>query len=209
MKVTCLNLHFTSFWQLLSQWPRYSSLGYSLVITEVERVAVIHLLSHAWLFATPWTATFQASLSFTISWSLLRFMSVVLVMLSKPFHPLPLRSPFAFIVSQHQGLFQWVSSSTLILCKIHRLISESFSKNEFMTMHTCQESYVKISVWFYLKLNKPLQAVSLLMKHCHGTEAEALCSQQFCCSIESSSIFSVRPPLSSQSSASPDPVGSS
>ena len=33
-------------------------------------------LSHVQLFATPWTAARQASLSFTISWSLLRFMSI-------------------------------------------------------------------------------------------------------------------------------------
>ena len=34
------------------------------------------------LFATPWTAARQASLSSTISWSLLKFMSIELVMLS-------------------------------------------------------------------------------------------------------------------------------
>ena len=28
----------------------------------------------------------------------------------QPFHPLPLSSPIAFNLSQHQGLFQWVSS---------------------------------------------------------------------------------------------------
>ena len=40
------------------------------------------LFSHCvWLFATPWTATRQVPLFFTISWSLLRFMSIVLVML--------------------------------------------------------------------------------------------------------------------------------
>ena len=32
------------------------------------------------LFATPWTAAHQASLSFTISWSLLKLMSIELVM---------------------------------------------------------------------------------------------------------------------------------
>ena len=35
--------------------------------------AVVHSLSHARLFVTPWTAAHQASLSFTLSWSLLRF----------------------------------------------------------------------------------------------------------------------------------------
>ena len=45
-------------------------------------VAVVQLLSHSWVFATPWTALQQASLSFTISWSLLKLMSIELVMLS-------------------------------------------------------------------------------------------------------------------------------
>ena len=34
------------------------------------------LFSHVWLFLTPWTAACQASLSFTISWSLLKLMSI-------------------------------------------------------------------------------------------------------------------------------------
>ena len=41
------------------------------------------LKSHIWLFASPRTAAHQASLSFTISWSLLKLMSIELVMLSK------------------------------------------------------------------------------------------------------------------------------
>ena len=61
--------------------------------------------------ATPWTAACQASLSFTISQSLLRFMSIKLVMLYSHLvlcHP---PSPPALNLSQPQGLFQWVSSS--------------------------------------------------------------------------------------------------
>ena len=41
---------------------------------------VVQLFSHVRLFATLWTATCQASLSFTISWSLLKFMSIELIM---------------------------------------------------------------------------------------------------------------------------------
>ena len=41
---------------------------------------VVQLLSHVQLFATPWTAARQASLSFTISLSLLKFTSIELVM---------------------------------------------------------------------------------------------------------------------------------
>ena len=42
--------------------------------------AVVQSLSHVRLFAIPWTAAHQASLSFTISWSLLKFMSIESVM---------------------------------------------------------------------------------------------------------------------------------
>ena len=41
---------------------------------------VVQLLSRVWLFATPWIAARQASLSFIISQSLLRLMSTESVM---------------------------------------------------------------------------------------------------------------------------------
>ena len=40
----------------------------------------IQSLSHVWLFATPWTVAHQASLSFTISRSLLKLVSIKSVM---------------------------------------------------------------------------------------------------------------------------------
>ena len=46
------------------------------------RLSVIQLLSHVGLFVTSQTAACQASMSSTISWSLLRFMSIESVMLS-------------------------------------------------------------------------------------------------------------------------------
>ena len=61
-------------------------------------VVVIQLLSHIQLFAAPWTAVHQASLSFTISQSLLICMSFESVMVSKHFilcHPF-LLSPSIF-----------------------------------------------------------------------------------------------------------------
>ena len=58
---------------------------------------------------TPWTVACQASHFSTISLSLLKLMSIELVMLSN--HPLLSLSPPAFNLSQHQGLFQWVGSS--------------------------------------------------------------------------------------------------
>ena len=44
---------------------------------------VVQSLSHVWLLVIPWTVAGQAPLSSTISWSLLKFMSMESVMLSK------------------------------------------------------------------------------------------------------------------------------
>ena len=44
------------------------------------RCVVVQPLSHVQYFVTSWSAAFQASLSFTISWSLLKLMSIELVM---------------------------------------------------------------------------------------------------------------------------------
>ena len=41
---------------------------------------VVQLFSRVWLFVTPWTAARQASLSLTLSWSLLKLMSIESVM---------------------------------------------------------------------------------------------------------------------------------
>ena len=41
---------------------------------------VVQSFSRVWLFVTPWTAAHQASLSFTISWSLLKLMFIESVM---------------------------------------------------------------------------------------------------------------------------------
>ena len=65
---------------------------------------------HVQLFLTPRAAAHQASLSFTISWSLLKLMSIELVMPSHPLILCHLPSPPAFSLSQHQGLFQWTGS---------------------------------------------------------------------------------------------------
>ena len=43
-------------------------------------IVIVQSLSWVWLFVTPWTATNQASLSFTISQSLLRLISIELMM---------------------------------------------------------------------------------------------------------------------------------
>ena len=59
--------------------------------TGTMLLIVVHWLSRVWLFATPWTAARQASLPFTISWSLLKLMSIESMMPSNHLilcHPL-------------------------------------------------------------------------------------------------------------------------
>ena len=61
--------------QLLLHWPNINTF-----------VVAVQLLCHDWLFVTPQTSAKQASLSFTISPSLLKLMSIELVMSSN--HPI-------------------------------------------------------------------------------------------------------------------------
>ena len=65
---------------------------------------IVQSLSRVWLFVTPCTAACQASLTFRISWRLLKLMFIESVM---PSNHLVLCCPFlpAFSLSQHQGLF--------------------------------------------------------------------------------------------------------
>ena len=63
---------------------------------------VVQSFCHVWLFANPWTAAHQASLSFTISWSVLKLMSVELM---RPSNHLMLCTPLSSCPQpfQHQS----------------------------------------------------------------------------------------------------------
>ena len=86
-------------------------------------VVVVQLLHHVQLFATPWTAACQASVSFIISWSLLKFTCTELVMLSDHLilcHPLlllpsifPASGPFPVSSSSHQVAKYWSFSFSI------------------------------------------------------------------------------------------------
>ena len=49
-------------------------------MSNLKKKVLVQSLSYVQLFATPWTAARQASLSFTISWTLLKLMSIESVM---------------------------------------------------------------------------------------------------------------------------------
>ena len=98
---------------LTSRWNRNTS-SEAIVVTYLHlsklSLSSAQSLSHVWLFATPWTAAHQASLFITNSHSLPKLMSIVGDAI-QPSHPLSSPSLSTFNLSQHQGLFKWVSSS--------------------------------------------------------------------------------------------------
>ena len=75
-------------------------LAWKVPWTEEPEFSSVQSLSRVWLFETPWTAARQASLSITNSRSLLRLISIELVMPSNHLilcHPLLLPSVFPSI----------------------------------------------------------------------------------------------------------------
>ena len=120
------------------------SLASETTFSILQSVVAVQLLSRVRLFATPWTAACQASLSFTISWSLLRLMSVESLMLSNHLilcHPLLLLqcnppqtwSSFLFSLSQSHLLqevffdsFYLLPHVKLVLYHFHLLKRFSF-----------------------------------------------------------------------------------
>ena len=74
-------------------------------------LVVVQLLSGVWPLATPWTAARQASLSFTISWSLCKLMSIEPLML---FNHLILCCSILLLPSIFPSI--WIFSSESVLC---------------------------------------------------------------------------------------------
>ena len=71
---------------MLNKWVIWTPI-YCATITEfhILFIVVVQSLSHVQHFATPWTAAHQTSLTFTISKSLLKLMSIESVILSNHF----------------------------------------------------------------------------------------------------------------------------
>ena len=65
-KIPLLSEYFIFVWHYLS------CRGFPIDRQGCCPFVAIHLVSHVQLFATPWTATCQAPLYFTIFWSLLK-----------------------------------------------------------------------------------------------------------------------------------------
>ena len=88
---------------------------------------VLQSLTCVQIFVTSQTAAHQASMSFTISWGLLKVKSTELMML-QPSHPLSSPSPPALNLSQHQSQF---SNESVLCIRWPKYWSSSFSISEY------------------------------------------------------------------------------
>ena len=81
-------------WWTYSHFKEFSKIIWALLLLllfTLHQFRSVQSLSHVWLFATPWTAAYQSSLSFAISQSLLKLKSTESVMSSNHLilcHPL-------------------------------------------------------------------------------------------------------------------------
>ena len=136
-------------------------------------VVVVKSLSHVQLFATPWTAAHQASLSFTISRSLLKLMSIESVMPSNHLvlcHPLlPSIFPSIRVFSSESALcIRWpkywsfsISSSNeysaLISFRIDclDLLAVQGTLKSLLQHHSSKSSILQHSAFFMVQLSHP------------------------------------------------------
>ena len=100
------------------------------------------------IYISSWTAAHQAFLSFTTSQSLLKLMSIDLMMAS---HPLLPPSPPALNLSQHGGLFQWIGS-------LHQVAKALELQLRYQSFH-----------WIFGRTISPgCRALSLTLGFCSG-----------------------------------------
>ena len=151
-----------------------------MVINECWLVSMIissvQLLSRVRLFATPWTAAHQASLSITNSWSLLKLMSIESVMLSNnlilchpPFLPPSIFASIRVFSSELVLCIRWpkywsfsfsISPSNehsgLISSRIDWLISlQSKGLSSLFQYHSSKASLLQCSGFFMVQLPHP------------------------------------------------------
>ena len=156
----------------------------SITITACGQVIVVQLLSHVWFFATPWTAPCQASLSFTISWHLLKLISIESMMTS---NCLVLCHPFLLLPSIFPSI-RVFSNESVVRMRWPKYWSFSFSispSNEYSplfsfridwsdlltvqgTLKSLLQHPVIISVKNFHQLIKDTHKEG--MKHCHEND---------------------------------------
>ena len=149
---------------------------------------VVQSLSRVWLFATPWAAAHQSSLYPTISWSLLKFMSIESVML--PNHLilccslllLPSIFPIIRVFYNKSALhIRWskywsfsfststsIEYSGLISFRINwfGLLAIQGSLKSLLQHHSLKESIIWHSAFFMAQLSHPYMTAGKITTDC-------------------------------------------
>ena len=151
--------------------------GFCGTCTNKLQFSSVQSLSRVWLFATPWAAACQASLSITNSWSLLKLMSIKSVMPSDhlilcrplllPPSIFPSISVFSKRVSslhqvakilefqlQHQS-FQWTPELISFRMDWLDLLAVQGNLKSLLQHHTSKASILHRSAFFTVKLSHP------------------------------------------------------
>ena len=139
-------------------------------------VSSVQSLSCVWLFATPWTAARQASLSITDSRSLLKLMSIESVMpsnhliLCRPLLLLPSIFPasgsFQMSHSSHQVAkilefqlqhqsFQWILKTDSFRMDWLDLLAVQGTLKSLLQHHSSKTSVLRCSAFFIVQLSHP------------------------------------------------------
>ena len=107
------------------------------------KFVVVQSLSHVRLFVTSWIAAHQVSLSFTISWSLLKLMSIELVL---PSNHLILCRPFSSRLQSGLISFRmdWLD-----------LLAVQATLKSLLQHHSSKGSILPCSVFFIVRLPHP------------------------------------------------------
>ena len=148
----------------------YFSMAVSFIVKWDNQFNSVQLLSCVWLIATPWTAAHQASLSFTISQSLIKLISIELVMTS--IH-LILYCPFLLLPSIFPSI-RVFSSESVLHTTWPKYWSFSFSisaSNEYSELISSRMDWLD-----FLAVQGTLKS---LLQHHHSKASILLCSAFF------------------------------
>ena len=127
--------------------PEWVAISFSSVL-----LVFLHLLSHVQLFATPWTAACQAALSFTISRSLLKLMSIESVMpsthlvLCHPLLVLPSIFPSISILltCMEKSLTIYLCCTIYILTFQRNTVEFHIEHKELALLHLKYKSFIEL-----------------------------------------------------------------
>ena len=130
-------------------------------IVSASLFVVLQSPSHVWLFVTPWTTAHQASLSFCISQSLLRFIYIGLMTLSNHLflcHLLLLLPSIFFSIRvffSEPALFIWWPKYSFVSFSISWSLMHLKNFKDNVCYYECHTCYRTFSLWASWLLNLP------------------------------------------------------